>query len=200
MLAYKNSELNQQQPRLSGWQIGLVCLWLSLVPLSLRAESSNAAVKAADIELRQGAYELQAELNIPLSTSAKDALMNGIPLCWDITIKLKQQRRLLWDSTLVYQRLRYQLRYYALLNVYRVKAEHNGQISNFSTLNTALNTLAHIQSLKLINKSDLEPEQRYALHINIDFDREALPIPLRSVAYFSEQWSLSSPEFIQALP
>jgi hypothetical protein len=38
----------------------------------------------------------------------------------------------------------------------------------------------------------LQPGQRYKLAIKCQFDREALPVPLRPFAYLDSQWFLSS--------
>ncbi len=196
MLGYANAK--PQTTQLARLKL---CIFVVLVfccfctPKLCRAENYASSVKTAAVELQNQSYYLQAELNFNLSPSAKQALMNGIPLHWDIAIALKQQRTLIWDSLLLYHRLRYQIRYYALLNVFRVKAEHNGQINNFASLTAAMNSIAQIHGLKLLEVEAMPATHHYQLTIQINFDREALPIPLRATSYFDEQWALSSERY-----
>jgi hypothetical protein len=44
----------------------------------------------------------------------------------------------------------------------------------------------------LIGKSELAPEKQYLLAVKVNFDRDALPLPLRPIAYVDPQWYLSS--------
>ena len=169
----------------------LTCLCLfSLVPLNVSA----ANIKQADVELLGDAYVLNAELDYDVSPAAKEALLKGIALSWRIGIIVKQQRYI-WDKEIRRIILGYQIRYFPLLNVYRVKAEHNGQMNNFSSLSAALDSIASMHTFKLIDKAQLHADQHYVVALKIFFDREALPIPLRPSAYFDAQWALSSDWF-----
>lgn len=196
MLGYANTKhAVRKRPGLIICCTGVLLFWGFAKASVCQAENYASSVKTATVELQNQSYYLQAELNFNLSPSAKKALMNGIPLYWDIAIALRQQRTLLWDSLLLYHRLRYQIRYYALLNVFRVKAEHNGQINNFASLNAAINSIAQIHGLKLLELEAMPATHHYQLAIQINFDREALPIPLRASSYFDEQWALSSERY-----
>jgi hypothetical protein len=44
----------------------------------------------------------------------------------------------------------------------------------------------------VLDKSVVMPEERYAVGIKVTLDRDALPLPLRPVAYTNPQWYLSS--------
>lgn len=168
----------------------LTVSWLLITPAV--ADDFAASVKTVELVTREQAIVLQAQLNLPLSPSAKQALMNGVPLFWDITLSITQHRPLWWDKTLLVKRLRYQIRYYALLNVYRVKEEDSQKTYNFASLTAAMGAISQLNAVKLIKQSQLETRSSYRLQINITFDREGLPIPLRAIAYFDSQWSLSS--------
>jgi hypothetical protein len=170
---------------------------LSFMPLATYAADEYATtVKQAKVELLDNVYHLNATLNYTLSPAAKEALLKGVALSWVIPLVLKQQRDYLWNKDILRISLRYQIQYFALLNVYRVKAEHNGQVNNFSSLAAALNSIARIQSVRLIDKAQLQANQSYQVALKVFFNREALPIPLRPIAYVDNQWSLSSDWFI----
>ena len=110
----------------------VVLLWL--LPFSGYAEEFAAEVRQAEITLQGDSYVLSADIVYQLSEKARDALQNGVPLFWNLQVKLQQQRDVLWDKTLVDTAIRYRIQYHALLNMYRVRNEGNGEVYNFSTL------------------------------------------------------------------
>jgi len=95
----------------------VVLLWL--LPFSGYADKFAAEVKQAGVTLQGDSYVLSADIVYQLSEKAMDALQNGVPLFWDLQVKLQQQRDVLWDKTLVDTAIRYRIQYHALLNMYR---------------------------------------------------------------------------------
>jgi len=167
-----------------------VLLWL--LPFSGYADEFAAEVKQAELTLQGNSYVLSADIVYQLSEKAKEALQNGVPLFWDIQIKMLQHRNVVWDKTLVDTSIRYRIQYHALLNMYRVRNERNGEVYNFSTLSAALDLMSAVHDFPVIEKSELAPEKHYLCAVKVSFDREALPLPLRPIAYIDPQWYLSS--------
>ena len=167
-----------------------VLLWL--LPFSGYADEFAAEVKQAKITLQSNSYVLSADIVYQLSEKAKEALQNGVPLFWNIQVKMLQHRNVLWDKTLVDTAIRYRIQYHALLNMYRVRNEGNGKVYNFSTLSAALDLMSAVRNFRVIEKAELAPEKQYLCAVKVNFDREALPLPLRPIAYIDPQWYLSS--------
>jgi hypothetical protein len=167
-----------------------VFLWS--LPLSGYADEFAAEVKQAEITLQGDNYVLSADIVYQLSEKARDALQNGVPLFWDIQVKIQQQRYVLWNKTLVDIALRYRLQYHALLNMYRVRNEGDGEVYNFSTLSSALDLMSTVRDFRVLEKAGLTPEKQYLCAVRVSFDRDALPLPLRPIAYIDPQWYLSS--------
>ena len=167
-----------------------VLLWL--LPFSGYADEFAAEVKQAKITLQSNSYVLSADIVYQLSEKAKEALQNGVPLFWNIQVKMLQHRNVLWDKTLVDTAIRYRIQYHALLNMYRVRNEGNGEVYNFSTLSAALDLMSAVRNFRVIEKAELAPEKKYICAVKVNFDREALPLPLRPIAYIDPQWYLSS--------
>jgi hypothetical protein len=158
-------------------------------------------VQRAEASIRGTQYVLSADIDYQLSDTAKEALKNGVPLFWTVRIKLEQQRAVLWAKTLMDISIRYRLQYHALLNMYRVVLvqpdsttmdEQSGDSHNFSTLSAALDSMANLRNVSLLDVSEIQPEKQYVIHIKAQFERDALPLPLRPIAYTNPQWYLSS--------
>lgn len=173
----------------------LACLWAWLLPvpgLAGDSEHFGVQVKNVEIDLRDGNYLLSADIDYRLSPRAQEALENGIPLFWHINIKTLRQRDYLWDRTLIDTDIRYRIQYHALLNMYRVRKENSGEIYNFSTLSAALDAMSAIRDFRVMDMTAYNPEKRYAVGIKVTLDRDALPLPLRPIAYINPQWYLAS--------
>jgi hypothetical protein len=174
------------------WSAFFCAVLLLLSPFSVYAGEFNAKVKNAEITLKGGNFVLSADIVYQLSDKAKDALQNGVPLYWNIHIKMLQHRDMLWNKTLADLVIRYRIQYHALLNMYRVRNEGNGEVYNFSTLSAALDLMSAVRDFRVLEKAKLDPEKQYLCAVKVSFDREALPLPLRPIAYVDPQWYLSS--------
>lgn len=166
-------------------------------------------VQQAEISIRGTQYVLSADIDYQLSDTAKEALQSGVPLFWTVRVKLLQQRAVLWAKTLMDTSIRYRLQYHALLNMYRVVIvqperttmdEHSGDSHNFSTLSAALDSMANLRNVPLLDVAEIQPEKQYFVRIKAQFERDALPLPLRPIAYTDPQWYLSSDWTVWSLP
>ena len=158
------------------------------------AGDSFVKIKQAKLVLKQNKAKLIAELDFKLSATAQEALHSGISLYWDVSIVLKQKQWSgLWYKTLFAQSNRYSLAYYTLLNNYRLKDESNQEFSRFFSLSEALTYMRHIRYSPLPMK-DYHLDQCITGVLNVTFDKEMLPAPLRPIAYVDQQWDLSANE------
>lgn len=164
----------------------------SLFPIPIRAEDFATTVKSVQIETQGNSYNLSADIAFQLSEKAKEALQNGVPLFWNIRIKINRPRHILWHKTLAGTVFRYRLQYHALLNMYRVTNENSGETHNFSTLSGALDLLSDLHGINMLAETDLTREKQLLIELKVEFDRNALPLPLRPISYLNRQWYLSS--------
>ncbi|MDP2904370.1 MAG: DUF4390 domain-containing protein [Methylovulum sp.] len=169
-----------------------LCLLAWLSPMVAQAENYSAEVKTANMTRQGDRYALSADIIYRLSPKALEALQNGVPLFWIVRIKTQQARNFFWNKTLAETSLRYRLQYHALLNMYRVRNEGTDDMHNFSTLAGALDSMSTLRDLPLINENAVALDHELTVELKIVFDRDALPLPLRPVAYMNRQWYLSS--------
>ena len=174
----------------------LLCLLLSIVPISAFPGNTGVSVKTAETSLLNDNYMLSAEIGFHLSPRAEQALRSGVPLIWTYHIKVQELRDYLWDQTIEEKNFSYRMQFHALLNMYRIKNENNGIVDNFTTLQAALDSLSTLRDFPLIDKAKIADSNTYVAKLKITFERDALPLPLRPVAYLNPQWYLSSDWYI----
>jgi Domain of unknown function (DUF4390) len=177
--------------------LGLV--WFLLPIVVYPNSDAGVRIKDATTILLGEDYVLNADIEYQLSEKAVEALNNGVALFWTYHFKVNEQRSYLWDNTLAEKNFSYRIQYHALLKMYRVINESNGAVENFSTLQAALDLLSTLRDYRLIEKSKISDKVSYTAGMKITFERDALPLPLRPIAYMNPQWYLSSDWYIWQL-
>ncbi|MBE0468634.1 MAG: DUF4390 domain-containing protein [Methyloprofundus sp.] len=173
----------------------LLTLLLLLCALSgySYADDRFVHIAQAQLTLAENTAQLRADVVFQLSRSAEEALHSGIALHWDVAVELKQVRwGGLWQNVLFSEVRRYRLAYYTLLNNYRVKDEKKaGEVKRFSSLLEALAYMGQItyDDVPIVG---YDPKLCVGAVLNVSFDKEMLPAPLRPIAYFDSEWDLSA--------
>jgi hypothetical protein len=157
---------------------------------------AEVKVKNAEITVLGDDYVVSADIGFQLGEKAMEALNNGVSLFWTYQFKVKEKRDYVWDKTLSEKNFRYRIQYHALLKMYRVRNESNGSVDNFSTLQAALDLLSTLRAYRLIEKREITDKKQYVVEVKIIFERDALPLPLRPMAYLNPEWYLSSDWFV----
>ena len=139
-----------------------------------------------------GVYVLDAQIDYRLSQTAIDALDNGVPLTMEVHVQVRNEHAWIWESDEADYRLRDVIRYQALSGLYEVVSLDTERRRNFVTREAALAALGEISGLKLIAAKRLDPKQSYQVDLKAELDIEALPLPLRPLAYLLPSWKLST--------
>jgi hypothetical protein len=177
----------------------VLCLLWALMPTSAYPNDAGVKVTSAETALLGNDYVLAADIDYQLSEKAIEALDNGVSLFWTYNFKVYKQRNYLWDDTLLEKSFRYRIQYHALLKMYRITNESNGAVDNFSTLQSALDSLSTLRDYRLVEKAKISDQESYIAGMKITFERDALPLPLRPIAYTNPQWYLSSDWYLWPL-
>jgi hypothetical protein len=178
----------------------------------------GAYALAADFSLPEVAVKLTGDslqftglFDLGLTPKVEEALSKGIPLELILGVRLYRQRAILWDEKTTEWTRRRQIRYHALSGQYLVSElddclgdpgadcakdfvdpVRSPIRENFNSLTEALRELGSLNDLKLRLPPNLTQEDTYSATLRIYLDIEALPSPLRPVAYTSPDWHLNS--------
>ncbi|AKH21006.1 DUF4390 domain-containing protein [Sedimenticola thiotaurini] len=171
-------------------------LWLSLLLfLLVSAGSSQAAgfsVEGLKTRKVEGVYLMDADIHYQFSDQALEALDSGVPLTLEVHTQLRREGAWIWEADLLDVRLRYRILHQALHGLYQVTDIANGTQQYFATRKAAFTALGRIRDVQLIEAKKLQQGETYRLSLKSSLDIEALPLPLRPLAYLSPAWNLSS--------
>lgn len=158
------------------------------------------AIEDARISLRDGVYLLDADMRLEFSAAAMEALASGVPLTVRLDMRVSRARDYWWDATAARLEQRYELSYHALTKNYLVKNLNSGAQQSLRSLAAANNFMDRIRDLPVIDRELLDLEQSYSLNLRVELDINALPAPMRPLAWLSRDWRLSSEWFLCPLP
>lgn len=168
----------------------LICLALLLASTPVLAEGFQVeTLQAKEVD---GVYRVEASIEYAFSDKALEALQSGVPLTLEVHLQLRRKGAWLWTSDLVDKRLRYQIRYQALAEVYQVLNLQSQQKQSFATREVAMNALGTLSNIELVIPDQLAVGVDYNLAMRARLDIESLPLPLRPMAYLSAAWNLTS--------
>lgn len=163
-----------------------------LVCLAMNVRADGITIRDVETWLDQERYYLNARANCEFSEESIVALNHGVAIHILIDIKTKQRRKFLWDKTLHTSTIAYKIEYHPLSERYVLTELNRYHRADFQYLNNALEKLGVIEKWPLISKSDLNPDHDYKIHIRARLDIDALPAPLRPMAFISKNWRLDS--------
>lgn len=172
--------------------IAALLLGAGTPPGAQEADPGRFEIRSAEVALNSGVYFLDAWMELRLPPEAREALRSGVPLTIRLDVELTYGRRWWADASVAALRQRYQLDYHALTERYVVTNLNSRDRASFSTLFAALNDLGRIERLPLIDASLLEPKRRYDVRMRVVLDTERYPGPLRLLAFWRRDFSISS--------
>ena len=149
-------------------------------------------VEHAALRPAGGIYVVDARIDLAFSEDNLEAMRNGVALTVIVDIEVRRERGQWWDETLAARALRYRIETNVLTGRYRVRNLADGSTRNYRALEEAMESLGHLESVPVIARERLSSDARYAARIRARLDIEALPSPLRPIAYLSPMWRLSS--------
>lgn len=137
---------------------------------------------------------LNGKLDLALTPKVEEALTKGIRLDVTIDVRLYRKRWYVWNQGVGSWTLHRRIWYHALSGQYLVStsaSDPDARESHGSMLE-ALKALGTLDELRLPLAAETPAEGEYQVELRAGLDIEALPAPLRPVAYTSLDWRLNS--------
>ena len=168
----------------------------ALVPAAVHADPAAPAggafvVEHAALRPAGGAWVVDARIDFAFSEDNLEAMRNGVDLTVIVDIEVRRERGQWWDETLVSRQLRYRIETNVLTGRYRVR-NFGGGARNYRSLEEMTASLGRVESVPVIARERLSADARYTARIRARLDIEALPSPLRPIAWLSPRWRLST--------
>lgn len=168
----------------------LLCFLATLASPTLadtRIEVTSAAVAPDD-----GVYELDARLALDIPEDAQRAIDGGLTLALDYQIEISRVRRYLPDAEVASLEQRFELSYHALSQRYLVRNLNAGEQQDFGTLQAALDRVAEVRGVPLLDASLLEAGSTYEFRVRGVLKLRTAPDTLSWLLFWTDDWSATS--------
>lgn len=171
----------------------LIILAVLALPPTSWSNDGGVTFDAVALSLSEdGLILLDATIIYDLNDTVAEALENGVPLTFETHVEMRRAGAWMWESDVAEHRLRTVLRYRPLSGMYELRKLGGDEGLSFATRDAALRTLGRIVAMPVTEREGLDLEQDYVVRIDSRLDREALPLPIRPLAYVKRDWSLAS--------
>jgi Domain of unknown function (DUF4390) len=172
--------------------VRLLCSGLILLCISIQSHASSITIEFATSTLVDEHYQVDANIEYNFDDEVLTALAHGIALKIDIFIKVKRERNWLWDPVVRDETISFQLERHALSDHYLLTNLNTDRKEQFQYLDEALRALGAVNDHFLFDRSTIDADAPYIGYIKSELNIEALPPPMRPIAYISPQWQAES--------
>ena len=185
------------RPRAARQLLPLALILAVLLPAAGHCDDAASAaggfvIEHAALRVVGGTCVADAHIDFAFSDDNLEAMHNGVALTVIVDIEVRRERRRWWNETLAARALRYRIETNALTGRYRVRNLHDGSARNYRSLDEVVEGLGRLESVPIVNRARLAADARHTARIRALLDIEALPSPLRPIAYLSPAWRLNS--------
>lgn len=172
-------------------KIIFLTLTICLAALISPAHAGDIVVEEAELVEIDQLPVVRSHMQFMFSEAAIEALQSGVAIFLEFSLKVKSQRKYLWDKSIVRLSKRLKLERHALTDRYIITDLLDQQRRIFDSLETAFEGINEMSDIPVSSLSEIKQDE-YTLAIRAKLDIEALPAPLRPVAYVSPSWRMSS--------
>jgi hypothetical protein len=190
------SDPRRPSPRAMGVRI---FLYILVSPVGFFAPSSLAdglegrfEVRSADLELKEGVYQLNARVDLPVGEAVRQGLADGVPLTLELDLDIERVRQLLPNAGVAALTQRYHLQFNTVSARYILRNDNSGQQESLPTVDAALEQLSQVRGLPVLDQSLVATGRRYEASVRAKVDYGAVPFSVRILMFWVNDWHRES--------
>jgi hypothetical protein len=165
---------------------------LAMLVFSISVTASGYRIEQAHTRLVNGVYMLDADIGVEFSPAVREALDNGVPVTITVDMDVVEERPMLWDKHVARLQSSQSLQHHALSGQYVLKNINSGATRPYRTLDAAMEALGTLHDYPMLDEHLVEGGRPHRVRLRARLDIEALPPPLRPLAYLSSLWRQTS--------
>ena len=155
-------------------------------------DGAGFVVEHATLRVVGGRYVADARIRFTFSEDNLEAMRNGVALTIIVDVEVLREREQWWNETLAAREIRYRIETNVLTDRYRIRSLGDHGVRHYHSFEEMVGALGRLRSIPVIARDRLPEGARCFVRIRARLDIEALPSPLRPLAYFSPRWRLNS--------
>ena len=192
-MSYRVTHLSRKSPYLARCAAWLVlCLIATAGPVAHAEDESTLTIRDVQVSLDEGVYELSAKVDLTLPDGARKAVESGLTLRLTYEITVDRVRRYMPDAGIAALEQRYEVSYHALSQRYLVKNLNTGEQHDFGSLQAALDRVADLHGLPVIDAALVSDGPVYEGRIRAVLGMNTAPDVFGWLLFWTDDWSAES--------
>lgn len=163
-----------------------------LLSQSVQAKTSAIEVNYLNVAVHKDELRLDAEIAYELNSEVREALINGIPMVFQVEVQILSLQKWLWDKVISTTLKTHLLKYHVLSKQYVLENLETGESVSFPDLESVLIKQGSVSAMYIAEADYLKEQESYVVQIRARLLSSELPLPLRMKSYFSPKWRLDS--------
>lgn len=156
------------------------------------ARTSAIEVNYLNVTELNDELRLDAEIAYELNSEVRDALVNGIPLLFQVEVQIKAMQPWRLDKVISTTVKTHMLKYHALSKQYVLDDLGSGESDTFPDLESVLHHQGRVTAMYIAQADELDKQGKFIVQLRSRLLTSKLPLPLRMKSYFSPKWRLDS--------
>jgi len=191
--AHSSAAWSRWRALVQRWRVGMLAL-LALLAAVASADglAGRFEVRSADLELKDGVYQLNARVDLPVEDAVKQGLAEGVPLSLEIDLGIARVRQFLPNATVAELTQRYHLQYNTVSARYILRNDNSGQQQSLPTVDAAIEQLSQVRGLPVLDQALLPEGRRYEASVRAKIDYGAVPLSVRILMFWVNEWHRES--------
>ena len=172
--------------------ISITTLMYAFVSESAQARTIAIEVNYLNIAELNDELRLDAEIAYELNSEVREALINGIPMVFQVEVQIVALQKWLWDKVITTTVKTHLLKYHILSKQYVLENLETGESVSFPDLESVLSKQGSVSAMYIAETDYLKEQENYVVQLRSRLLSSELPLPLRMKSYFSPKWRLDS--------
>lgn len=172
--------------------ISITTLMYAFVSESAQARTIAIEVNYLNIAELNDELRLDAEIAYELNSEVRGALINGIPMVFQVEVQIVALQKWLWDKVITTTVKTHLLKYHILSKQYVLENLETGESVSFPDLESVLSKQGSVSAMYIAETDYLKEQENYVVQLRSRLLSSELPLPLRMKSYFSPKWRLDS--------
>ena len=156
------------------------------------ARTNSIEVNYLNVAELNNELRLDAEIAYELNSEIREALINGIPLMFQVEVQVVALKNWRWDNVISSVVKTHVLKYHALSKQYVLENLESGESDSYPDLESVLIQQGRVSAMYIAETDYLDGQEEYVVQLRSRLLSNKLPLPLRMKSYFSPKWRLSS--------
>ena len=170
----------------------LCALLLLMFAGSAFASDDELTIQGANINVQNGVYLLDAQLNFTLPKSAEKSVRDGVVMNMSVEVRFDHVRRWWLNENVAVLEQRYTLIYHTVSERFLLRNVNSGAQSSYASFDEAVVALKNIHNLPLLDRDLLRAAVRNEASMRASIDIRSIPRALGLILFWVDDFSLKS--------